>query len=275
MQHRLGGFLKSLEHIAFAIHFRLLLLHEYLYVKSRDGNAVKSLGCLIWRQPDHAEDLLHFARLISVTENIVLIDIGANVGSWAERFVSMFPNTKLIAFEPDERAFSQLNVRFKDRTDTKLYQYAASSVDKELVFKRASDTTYSTFEEYSIPTEGKTDFIEEIVIEARAIDNLDLKLKDQDITVLKIDVQGHEIEVLEGAKNTLENIDFVFAELSVRQEYSDHAPSFTAASTLLADAGLYPVLFQSYGKQLGPHPIEFDVLFAREPTMKRLSGWLS
>ena len=250
-------------------------MHEYLYIKSRDGSAVKKLGGLIWRQPDYAEDLLHFARLIRVTENISLIDIGANVGSWAGRFVDMSPNTKIIAFELDERAFSELQVRFKDRANSTLYPYAVSSSDKQLVFNRASDTTYSSFEEYSLLTEGKTEFTDNVVIDARALDSLNLELGDRDITVLKLDVQGHEIEVLEGAKNTLKDVDFVFAELSVRQEYSDQAPSFTAASALLMEAGLYPVLFQSYGKQLGPHPVEFDVLFARESTMNRLAGWLS
>lgn len=83
---------------------------------------------------------------------------------------------------------------------------------------------------------------------------------------LKIDVEGHEAEVLKGAAGTLPRCDFVILELSLVPRFARTPPPSTLFA-LLATAGLEfrDVLRMTGDGRGGPAPRLFDALFTRWP----------
>jgi hypothetical protein len=94
------------------------------------------------------------------------------------------------------------------------------------------------------------------------------------VLILKVDVQGHELEVLRGAKNILMAFDIVYLECSfVEHPGSRTAPTFAAACEELLAFGLNPVLFRDFGRKTGPYASERDVIFVKSELTTRINGF--
>ena len=89
-------------------------------------------------------------------------------------------------------------------------------------------------------------------------------------SVLKIDVQGLEVEVLKGATNSLKLFDLIIIECSFAKEYLHSEPSFADIVELLKKDDLYPIIFQGYGKLISSYAIERDVIFVKKHLLDKI-----
>ena len=87
----------------------------------------------------------------------------------------------------------------------------------------------------------------------------------ESIHLLKIDVQGFELEVLRGAVNTLLKIDFILVEAAIRPLYQN-APRFTAVYDFLADHGFHLMTMRAWHRG-NRTLVETDMLFRRDDLM--------
>jgi len=62
-------------------------------------------------------------------------------------------------------------------------------------------------------------------------------------------------------------------ELSFTTEYQDLDPSFSLATKLFHDSGLFPIIFQDYGRTLSPYSWERDVIFVKKELLNNIWGW--
>lgn len=115
------------------------------------------------------------------------LDIGANVGEWARPLSKRFD--KVICFEPNPNFRECFNKNITESNVT-LYPYGLSTHAHT-----AEQGTNHTHLNYVVgdtkPREGD--------IECRSLDSFDLR----DVDYIKIDVDGFEIPVLQGAQQTL------------------------------------------------------------------------
>ena len=122
-----------------------------------------------------------------------ILDIGAWVGTWSlamNKFCG-----RVVAFEPDNVHYECLVKNVPDNVET--HQLAIGS-EKKMISLSNDDFTQSK----RVIGEGSIPMI--------TIDSLEL----DDVDVIKIDVEGYEMEVLKGAEDTLQNVQYVMIELN-------------------------------------------------------------
>ena len=165
-------------------------------------NKTRILGSMVNHNYE-LDNLLYSYGLenFKISKNDLIIDCGANVGNFylaIKRFTDTF---NYIAFEPDPKVFKCLELNLNKFNNVELYCVGLSSENKSKEFYINNETGDSSLEEFN--TEPSIDII---------IKKLD-SFKYEKIKLLKIDAEGHELEVLLGAKSTLPNIEFIAVDM--------------------------------------------------------------
>ena len=125
------------------------------------------------------------------------IDVGANTGLFAMWFSDIFLKGYLFEPTPDLFNILKINVYINNLQKYKIYNLACSSNKKilELVVTGKLSGDNRILDGKNL---GKSESI--IKVKSIAIDDLEIK---NGIDFLKIDTEGSELSILEGAKNTL------------------------------------------------------------------------
>ncbi|WP_029007320.1 FkbM family methyltransferase [Azospirillum halopraeferens] len=229
----------------------------------------------VLRSPSAAEDLVNFLRFLRPDEPVFLMDIGANRGEWAADFLALFPDTAVVAVEPVPATFHRLRRRFEGDPRVRPINAAVSDRPGSVTLRIGTDDTLASLYDYAAPfaaARGQTDDREAVTVEALRLDDVPTDGAEGRRRVLKIDVQGHEAAVLAGGPGLLAQTDIAIVELCFAEEYEEMEPSFAPCSRLLAEAGLYPAIFQEHGRHAMAYAIERDVIFVRRPLLDRIIG---
>jgi len=156
-----------------------------------------------------------------------VIDVGANVGQFALAALELWAPTSLHAFEPLEEAQQVLHRHLARYPQSKLHPVALGAEDGVLTFHVNAHSHSSSLLQLA---EGhRTAFpgareVAEVGVHVRT---LDVELSSADLptpTLLKVDAQGYERWVLDGAPATLRRTRWVLLELSFRQMYEGEPP---------------------------------------------------
>ena len=263
--------LKTLHHYSHALEIRSDLSLEYLRLRSANPSYPRKLLKKIWAQPQNMEDIIQLSRFMDVDHQILLLDVGANTGYWAQAFVDVFRRTNMFAFEPDRRAAELYKQRFSESNDSKLFDYALSDRSGAASLQLAKTTTFSSLEGYVEDRGGG--IVGSIEVAIKRLDDIEIDFSGVDKVFLKIDVQGHELEVINGAQDTLKYVDIILLELSFAPEYVGKNPAFSAVTSQLLQSGHYPIIFQNYGRDRSPFAVQRDVIFVKEDLLCNIYGW--
>ena len=139
-------------------------------------------------------------------KNPVFFDVGAHIGSYSNSLLNKFPEATIYAFEPHPKSFSCLkNNASSDRL--KIYNFALGNACENLTLYDRSDlegSDHATLHKSVISEIHKQDVVTTIV----PVQTIDAFSKRENITYidfLKIDTEGNEFAVLQGASKLLEN----------------------------------------------------------------------
>lgn len=173
------------------------------------GGATQFLGKPL-RYTD-APGLLHSIREIFVEEVYRfqaqsdaphIIDAGANIGLSVLYFKRLYPNSTVIAYEPDPTIFSALEKNVGGLKGVELRQAAAWT----------EDTTLTFYMEGSLAGSTEIDFIGKQVPVAVKSERLKSELAKRPVDFLKIDIEGAETAVLFDIEEELERVHHLFFE---------------------------------------------------------------
>lgn len=157
---------------------------------------------------------------MGIGDPAIVFDVGAHLGQTTLHFRKVFQNAYIHSFEPVAENFQQLARNIGDRDRLWVNEMAlGSSVGKAFIDKGFSDLTHSI----SISGEGTTlQAKEEVSVET--IDRYMASEQIDKIDLLKIDTEGHEIEVLKGAETAIKGgrIEAVFTECDFCREDKQH-----------------------------------------------------
>ena len=140
------------------------------------------------------------------TKNNIFIDIGANIGIYS-LLLSKY-SKRIYAFEPETENYSRLlkNVNNGNTQNISIIQKAAySESGKKKLFINASDAGWHSLF-------LKTNVFQ--VVNTVTLDNFIKNKRLKNIGLIKIDVEGAELEVLKGLSNTLKKGPPILIEIN-------------------------------------------------------------
>jgi FkbM family methyltransferase len=140
----------------------------------------------------------------NIKGDLICLDIGANKGFYSTGLLDVL-NDKietLYCFEPVESNFKHCLEKFNDNPKVKLYMNACSNEKKESKFYQVVSNILEYEGLSSLNFRPIFNSIQPIEITVNCIVLEDtLSFKSTDNVFAKIDVEGHELEVLEGMKS--------------------------------------------------------------------------
>jgi len=247
------------------------LLAELAHLR-RNSRAPAGIGSdSILRCPAQVEMPLRAARFIPPNAPVHLIDVGANDGQWAASFLASFPNSTAELWEPLPPLAEALRVRFRENQRVKVIAAAASSQSGTATIIQPAHDAMASLHKYSdfIATGAIHGTAKTIDVQTRQLDDVQRDLETRCV-VLKVDAQGHELEVLAGAIQTLNAVTLAIVEASLGEMFDGRPPTFAAVCCSLARHGLLPCMFPSAGTMFGIHPVEQDIMFVRRTDLFKL-----
>lgn len=143
--------------------------------------------------------------------SLVVFDVGANKGNYADLVLKTFSHKslQLHCFEPSARTYSFLQNKIKSTPNILLNLFGLSSKEQSLILHY--DTIASGMA--SVYTRNLdhigTQLTTEEVCQFKTLDQYCNQQEIEKIDLLKLDVEGHELEVLQGGLRILPNIQFI------------------------------------------------------------------
>ena len=151
-----------------------------------------------WKQNNNFTQSKCLDKFLTFIENNALkfnhvLDIGAWVGTWTMK-INPFCG-RVVAFEPDPLHYECLVKNVPEEVET--HQLAVGN-DKKMISLSEDNFTQAK----RVVGEGNIPMV--------TIDSLNFT----DVDLIKIDVEGYEMEVLKGGDNTLQNVKYLMIELN-------------------------------------------------------------
>lgn len=194
-----------------------------------------------------------------------VVDVGAHVGQFSLLISALHPGARIVAFEPMPEAAATWRRLFDGNGHAVLHTVAIGARTGSATLHVSARTDSSSLlpigdgQRSAFPGTGEAGTMQVEVTPLGAF------LSAGDIVrpaLLKIDVQGYELEVLRGAESLLDRFDHVYVEASFVPLY-DGQPLFDEIEAFLAargfrEQGRYNLSLDGDGR-----PVQADFLFAR------------
>ena len=170
----------------------------------------------------------------------VVLDVGANTGQYGDMLRETGFRGRLVSLEPVAEAYAELERRAAADGAWEAVRVAASDADGEITLNLTGDSRSSSVLPRNERFADKAGWApkESRSVPARRLDGLVAELlRSGERAYLKLDIQGYERHVLEGAGPALERFEAIELELSVTPLYEGQ-PGLTEMLPLLAAARL-------------------------------------
>ena len=200
-----------------------------------------------------AKTALDFLAMRGINKPVVL-DIGANVGSYSDAILRFNPEATIFAFEPSQVARRELESKFIDDSRVVIFPFALSNSNSIGILH--SDFSGSGLASLTKRRLGHFGISFEHYEEVEIV-TLDTWRKDHLIIpdLLKMDVEGHELDVLKGGIETLALVQVVQFEfggcnIDTRTFFQDFWYLFTEAGfTIYRIAKIQPIRILHYSEE--------------------------
>lgn len=195
----------------------LIKLNRFVYHAS-----LKAMGILNF-ESDYLNGENQFLKsLLSSKSKPIIIDVGANIGKYAQLVFDSNPKSRIYCFEPHPKTFKKLKENLQNYQLVELINKGVGDRKSTLElfdYAESEGSTHATFHKGVIEglREKKVGSIEVDVID---LDSYLLSTKIDTVDLLKIDTEGNELNVLKGLRKALKNnkvdtIHFEFNEMNI------------------------------------------------------------
>jgi len=171
--------------------------------------------------------------LLNNLKNGIIFDVGTHVGDTTELYRKYFSVPTIFCFEPFSKSCDYLKKRFINDSNINIVETALGSKNET---KSLYVSNFSNLNSLQKPNERAWGFADKKSVDVKTI-TLDQFCYENDIKhidILKLDVQGSELDVLMGSKTILGkgNISLVYVEWQVVPLYDNHHKYYKIAEFL-------------------------------------------
>ena len=181
--------------------------------------------------------MLQALRALDVDPKTV-IDAGANIGQFARAAAETFPHARIIAFEPLPDVAETMRANLRDTPRVEVRAAALGPSDGTIALRRNQYSPASSVLRLRSDAAAAFDLAEQGEVEV-PLARLDTAMKGEVLeapVLLKLDLQGYELEALRGASETLARTQHVLLEIGLQPTYEEE-PTFEDVYAFLTSAG--------------------------------------
>ena len=186
-------------------------------------NILQKLNFQLKRYPD--SDIRRRLKIIQSQEINCIFDIGANTGQYGVYMRKYGYKHKIISFEPLQKAFNQLQINASKDSQWETYNYALGDENAKATINVANNSSSSSILDMlpkHLENAPHSKYVSQEEIEIKTLDSqFDKLYKKGDKLMLKIDTQGYEKLVIDGAGKSLKNVQIIQLEMSIIPLYKD------------------------------------------------------
>ncbi|HEX7069297.1 MAG TPA: FkbM family methyltransferase [Rhodothermales bacterium] len=186
-----------------------------------------------------------------------IIDGGANKGQFARAATEIYPNARIHAFEPLPDVAEALRGNLADRRQVTVHQTALGPTDGTITFYRQDYSLASSALRPTGPTRGTP-----IEVPVARLDSI---LHGEALArpvLLKLDLQGFEIEAMKGGPKVLEQSDYALLETAFVTGYEGE-PGFNEVAAFMEGAGFEFVRPVDVLTERSGEIVQMDALFRK------------
>jgi len=211
---------------------------------------IRSISSLIWLN----EKIFFYPKLKRVYQQafqgqkeVTILDVGANRGQSIDFFLSILPKAIIHSFEPNPGLFKDLKKKYTNPC-IHLYEKGISSTTGTLTFYEhvldetsgfelaAADSTYNDLKNRILFTKKEAAIKAAYEVSVTTLDAFVAQKDIGKIDILKIDVEGHELHVIQGTMILLKEKRIRY--LQMEQHFDDqYKGEFSIIRELLEQVG--------------------------------------
>ena len=183
--------------------------------------------------------LVHDIKRLSHAPIKEVWDVGAHQGETALYFAKKFPKSTIRSFEPVSSNYNLLIQNCRKLENFHAHNFALGEQNtKTKIFLQGASVIHSLRDDLNKPSAEDTKAED---IEVKSIDYVLNEFETTTIDLLKIDVEGYEIQVLEGARKSLteKKINFIYLETGLDDRFN----SIQSLNDFLKPIGYLPYAF--------------------------------
>ncbi|MGQ0456368.1 MAG: class I SAM-dependent methyltransferase [Hyphomicrobium sp.] len=222
--------------------------------------------------PSSGDGLMRVMRQLEIR---AVLDVGANTGQFASTLRDGGFKGWITSFEPLNDAHATLARRAAADPRWTAIQCALGESERAATINVTSNSVSSSLlmpMDRTLDAEPATAVVDQQAVVLRRLDLAWADLGDEAVArplLLKIDVQGLEPQVLEGASGVLQKIDAVLIEASLVPVYGGER-TLEQMMPLMSELGFAPVWLQpGWSNQKTGQTYQCDILFSRQADIGR------
>lgn len=194
-------------------------LRSTLALSPKDPSALQCLGRIL------SEPSCRWMRFVITQPLDLILDVGANTGQFAQELRDLGYAERIVSFEPVPSAFAALQ---KHAAGDALWKPVNAGLGRVQEVKRIHISGNNAESSSFLPIEQ---LHLKVAPQSRTVDGFDATIDTVDHvmaglekpwrgSMLKVDTQGYEFEVLAGAASSLASFDLLYVEMSVVPLYT-------------------------------------------------------
>ncbi len=149
----------------------------------------------------------------------LILDVGANVGQSAKAFARAFPEATIHSFEPSPDSFVQLVLATSALANVQTHCLALGQAKAKLGLTQGKASAMNR-----LVAKGRDLPEGAIMVPVRAGAEVMQELQVDHVDFLKIDTEGHDLEVLRGFLPMIDRIDLIQVEAGMNAYNRTHVP---------------------------------------------------